>query len=158
MESSSSVNLLFTPTKIVEASLTLSNQTVGSLSTYSFVVNNTNAVSAGSSLHIYFPSGFDVTGLTCTFDGAAATFTIVNTTYLNIEIPSNIAQYALAGRTFEVNGVTNLPSLRPSPSFALELQASGLVLESLNNGVYARLTTLSHFSTLTVTPSTFVAG
>jgi hypothetical protein len=83
------------------------------------VVNNTNALQIGSQLHIYFPGTYSVTGLTCTFDGAATTFAIVNSTHLSIDIPSAQAQHALAAHTFEVLAVTNPSSLRPTSSFTL---------------------------------------
>jgi len=92
---------------------------VGAISTYTFTVNNTNVLQAGAQLHIYFPGTFSLTGLTCTFDGTATTFSIVNSSHVSIDIPSGQAQYALAGHTFEVIGVINPPSLRPTSSFFL---------------------------------------
>ena len=90
----------YTSNRIIQAGLSLSDVTVGAVATYSFTANNTNTLPAGAQLHLYFPSPFDVTGLTCTFDTAAATFSIVNSTYLWIEIAAGMAPFALAGHTF----------------------------------------------------------
>ena len=100
LEYSPSGTIGYLATKIIQATLTLSSRIVGATSTYRFVVNNTNALSLNSQLHIYFPSILSVTGLTCTFDNAATTFTILNSTHLSITIPLALTQYALAAHTF----------------------------------------------------------
>ena len=119
LEFSNTVSLTYLSTKIIQASLTLSNRVVGAKSDYTFAINNTNVLSAGSILYIYFPSMFNISNLNCLYDGVtAANFNITNST-TRIAIPNSMAQYELASHTFTVVQVTNLYSLRPSPAFKL---------------------------------------
>ena len=119
LEFSNTVSLTYLSTKIIQASLTLSNRVVGAKSDYTFAINNTNVLSAGSILYIYFPSMFNISNLNCLYDGVtAANFNITNST-ARIAIPNSMAQYELASHTFTVVQVTNLYSLRPSPAFKL---------------------------------------
>jgi len=69
LEYSNTMTLAYTSTKIVQSSLSLTNPTVGAYSDYQFVVNNTNSLSAGSQIFIYFPSYYNITGLKCYIDG-----------------------------------------------------------------------------------------
>ena len=113
------MTLNFVSTKIIQATLTLSNPVVGAISNYIFTVNNTNILPANSQLFITFPNGYNISGLTCLYNGAlAATYNVTNTT-ANITIPAAMSQYALASIPFAVVGVTNLYSLMPSPAFNL---------------------------------------
>jgi hypothetical protein len=107
------MNLSFVSTKIIQASLTLSNPVVGGISNYTFKINNTNILPSSSQLFIYFPSSFNITGLTCLYDVAAVTYNTTSTTAI-ITIPNATIQYALASHNFTVVGVTNLYSLMPS--------------------------------------------
>ena len=128
LEFSNTVSLTYLSTKIIQASLTLSNRVVlklihnrvvGAKSDYTFAINNTNVLSAGSILYIYFPSMFNISNLNCLYDGVtAANFNITYST-ARIAIPNSMAQYELASHTFTVVQVTNLYSLRPSPAFKL---------------------------------------
>jgi len=152
------MKLSFVSTKIIQASLTLSNPVVGAISNYTFKVNNTNILPSSSQLFIYFPSSFNIMGLNCLYDGVNAT-SIVNSTTAVITIPTAMPQYTLASHNFTVVGVTNLYSLMPSSAFYLELQNMGSIIESISDGIFAKLNTLAHFSIApTITPSTLIAG
>lgn len=100
LEYSNSVSLTYSAIKIIEASLSISVGTVGAVATYTFTVNNTNVLGVNSELHIYFPSVFDISGISFTFDNAAVTYTIVNSTYAFVVIANSMAQYALASHSF----------------------------------------------------------
>ena len=68
--------------------LTVSNPIVGAISTYSFSINNTNTIPANSQLHVYFPNLYNIAaGITCSFKGVGTNHTVVNSTYLVVEIP-----------------------------------------------------------------------
>jgi hypothetical protein len=158
LEYSASATISYVATRIVQASLAISDPTVAAIATYAFTLNNTNSLAAAAELGITFPQGFTLTGLTCTLDGAATAFTIDNATSLRIVIASAMGPHALMGHTFEVVGVINPSSLKPTPSFSLSLVSAGVELESLSDGVYARLTTPALFSSLSLTPSSLTTG
>lgn len=128
LEYSNQASLSYTATKMLEATLTVSNPVVAGTSTYSLVVNNTNPLTAGDQLHVYFPNTYTLASVTCTLDSIANTCTLVSTTYLYFDINANYAQYALAAHTFAISGVTNPVSLKPTSSFQLALTHSGNVL------------------------------
>ena len=153
------MNISFVSTKIIQASLTLSNPVVGAISNYTFKVNNTNILPSNSQLYIYFPSSYNISGLTCLYDEGGSTICGNTSTTAIITIPAAMNQYDLAAHNFTVVGVTNLYSLMPSSAFHLELQNNGSIIESVGDGIFGKLTTLANFSaTPTITPSTSVAG
>jgi hypothetical protein len=113
------MTLSFVSTKIIQATISLSNPVVGAISNYIFTVNNTNIMAANSQLLITFPNGYNINGLTCLYNGTIAANYSVTATTATITIPTSMSQNALASIPFAVVGVTNLYSLMPSPTFYL---------------------------------------
>ena len=74
-----------------------SNLQVGAVSTYSFVINNTNILAANSVINIYFPYKFSLTSIFCSLAAVPITCTLENSTFLKFPLSNSIVnQYSLA--------------------------------------------------------------
>jgi len=159
LEYSNSLPISYTSVKILNAQVTASSSVVGALSIYSFAVNNTNTLLANSIMHIYFPSVFSLSGVSCTINAVLTVCTIINSTYLQFTLPALVvSQYNLYTYTLSVANVINPPSVRSTSSFAIFLESGLALVEGVSEGITVTMTTLTHFSTLSITPSSYVAG
>lgn len=94
---------------------------VNALATYTFKINNTNALSSGASLRIVFPSQLNLNSSTCKVNGVTASFAQSSNSsheVLDITLPSiSIAQYGLFSYAIQVSNVVNPSSFELGDSF-----------------------------------------
>lgn len=84
---------------------------VNSLATYTFKINNTNALNSGATLRVIFPSQLNLNTPSCKINGITAAFVqSTNSTHQVIDITLlsvSIAQYALYTYSIQVLNVVN---------------------------------------------------
>lgn len=105
---------------------------VNALATYTFGINNTNALSSGATLRVMFPSQLNLNIPTCKINGVTTSFTqSVNNSrqVIDLTLPNiAIAQYGLYSYSIQVLNVVNPSSYELTDSFVFELLQSGTLL------------------------------
>lgn len=105
---------------------------VKALATYTFGINNTNALSSGATLRVIFPSQLNLNTPTCKINGVPTSFTqSVNNSrqVIDITLPNiAIAQYGLYSYSIQVLNIVNPSSFELTDSFVFELLQSGTLL------------------------------
>jgi hypothetical protein len=161
LEYSNSFTIAYLTSLILDATVTPSSVIVGDTTSYTFTVNNTNSLLPNSILHIYFPTSFSLSGISCTTNAVSSSCNMSSSTYIQFTLPNAIiAPYSLPTYTLTVLNVINPNSLQPTASFGLALQSGNSVVEAIYDGVVVVMTTLAHFtsSSLLVTPNSYTVG
>lgn len=129
---------------------------------YTFTIENTNVLVAGSFLQVQIPADLTVGSLICMVNTSIPVLCQNISTYVvNITnlINSSVAIGALKNSPITMLGLTNPITFKPTASFAITIYTSAFVsIETLSTGITVTMNTPATFNSLNITPASTLTG
>lgn len=127
VDTNSAVTLQIQASTINSVTVTTNSSVVYASAAYTFVINNTNSLNAGSFLQIIFPTDIQLGTLQCFVNTSIAVqCTKISSTTINVTsiINSTVAVSQLANSPLLITGITNPQSVKPTSSISITIYTS----------------------------------